>query len=284
MIAAIVRQVKWEQRQFWRNPPAAVFTVAFPLIFLFALSALFHGDRVDDLAGSPEFVQVYVPAIVAFGVITACYTGLGFTLCVRREQGVLKRKRGTPLTLGSYLGGMIANAIVLSALLTVVTIVSGVVLLGISWPQWTARVTTLLVTLLVAAFCFASWGIAISTFVPNQEAAPAVFNVILFPLLFVSGTFARVKSGSGLAHVAAVFPVWHLNKAVEKLFLGPPTSDGAGWQPMRLLVLGGWGLAGLLIAARRFRWEPSGGSSGSSGSRRRSRGRDGATTRAEAAV
>jgi ABC-2 type transport system permease protein len=257
VIRTVLRQVKWEQRQFWRNPPSAVFTVVFPLMFLFVLSGLFHSERVSDIPGTPKYIQVFVPGIVAYGVINACYFALGFTLCVRRDQGVLKRKRGTPLSVGPFVTGMIANSIVIAAILSVVTIVSGIVIIGIDFPQWGTRLPTLIVTLLVGAFCFSSWGIAVSTMVPNQEAATAIFNITLLPLLFISGTFARVSNGSAIAHVAALFPIWHLNKAVEMLFLPPPVSDGAGWQPMRLLVLAGWGVAGMAIAAKRFRWEPS---------------------------
>ena len=83
---AILRQARWEQRQFFRNVPAAVFTVVFPLLFLVLLGVLFKDDTVDDVAGEPRFVQLFVPAIVAYGVISACYTALAFTLTVRREE------------------------------------------------------------------------------------------------------------------------------------------------------------------------------------------------------
>jgi ABC-2 type transport system permease protein len=156
VIRTVLRQVKWEQRQFWRNPPSAVFTVVFPLMFLFVLSALFHSERVDDIPGSPRYIQVFVPGIVAYGVINACYFSLGFTLCVRRDQGVLKRKRGTPLAVGPFVTGMIANAVVIGAILSVITVIAGITIIGIDFPQWGTRLPTLIVTLLVGAFCFSS--------------------------------------------------------------------------------------------------------------------------------
>ena len=99
----VLQQVKWEQKQFWRNPPAAVFTFVFPLMFLLIFSSLYSSDRIAQL-GNIKFVQQYVPAIVAFGLISACYTNLAFTLSLRRAQGILKRKRGTPLTVFTYMG------------------------------------------------------------------------------------------------------------------------------------------------------------------------------------
>jgi ABC-2 type transport system permease protein len=251
----MLRQVRWEQKQFWRNPPAAVFTFVFPLIFLFMLSALFGDERVDDLPGSPKFVQVFVPAIIAFGVISACYTNVAFTLCLRRETGILKRKRGTPLSARAYIGGIIGSVVIVALILTVITIVSGITIFGITFPKTGERLPTLAVVLLVGAFCFSAWGIVVSTLASNQEAAPAIINVILFPLLFMSGTFARVKPNSAIDRVAQLFPIWHFNKACEWIFR--QDTSGAAWRPRYLLAMLAWGVAGVALAIVRFRWEPS---------------------------
>ena len=262
----VLKQVKWEQKQFWRNPPAAVFTFVFPLMFLLIFSSLYGNDRIDQLGGI-KFVQQYVPAIVAFGLISACYTNLAFTLSLRRSQGILKRKRGTPMSVGTYMGGMIGNVVIIAALLTVVTIVVGIVVFGIEFPQFTTRVFTLVVVLVVGAFSFSACGIMIANIVPNEEAAPAIINVILFPLLFISGAFSYVDNDNVLAQVAAFFPVRHLIQACQSVFLPPPKVEGAGWEPVHLLVLAAWGVGATVVAARSFKWEPS--RSGGGRSRRR---------------
>jgi ABC-2 type transport system permease protein len=268
-VITLLRQIRWEQKQFWRNPPAAVFTFVFPLIFLFMLSMLFGDDTVDDVPGNPKFVQVFVPAIVAFGVISACYTNVAFTLSVRRETGILKRKRGTPLPAASYIGGIIGSVIVVAAILSAITVVSGITVFDITFPKVGERLPTLVVVLVVGAFCFSAWGIVVSTVIPNQEAAPAIINVILFPLLFISGTFARVRPGSTVDHVAQLFPVWHFNKACERIFR--EDTPGAAWRPRYLLALLAWGVAGVVIAVARFRWEPTEAAAGATTSRRRGR-------------
>jgi ABC-2 type transport system permease protein len=253
-VKPLLRQIRWEQRQFFRNVPAAVFTVVFPLIFLVLLSALFKDDRVDDVAGNPKFVQLFVPSIVAYGVISACYTGLAFTLTVRREEGILKRKRGTPLRLRDYIGGMIGSSLIVSALLSAVTLAIGIIAFGVTFPHWVQRMPALLVVLLLGATCACTWGIAISALIPNQEAAPAIINVLLFPLLFISGTFARVPPGSFIDHLAQIFPVWHFNRASEWVFSEQAT--GGAWRPRYLLALAAWTAVGAAIGAARFRWEP----------------------------
>jgi ABC-2 type transport system permease protein len=264
----ILRQVRWEQKQFWRNPPAAVFTFVFPLMFLLIFSALYGDDRIDDLGGV-KFVQQYVPAIVAFGLISACYTNLAFTLSLRRSQGILKRKRGTPLSVGTYMAGVIGNVVIITVLLTIVTILVGIVVFGIEFPEFATRVFTLAVVLLVGAFCFSACGIMIANIVPNEEAAPAIINLILFPLLFISGAFSYVDDDNLLAKVAVLFPVRHLIKACQSVFLPPPQVEGAGWEPGHLVVLLGWGLFATVVGATRFKWEPSQGGGGGRRSRRR---------------
>jgi ABC-2 type transport system permease protein len=265
----LLQQIRWEQKQFWRNVPAAIFTVAFPLIFLVLLAALFSDDRVTELPGEPKFVQVYVPAITAYGVISACYTALAFTLTVRREEGILKRKRGTPLKLRDFVGGMIGSSVVVAALLSIVTLAIGIGAFGVKFPDWAERLPTLVVVLVVGACCSAAWGIAVSALVPNQEAAPAIINVVLFPLLFISGTFARVEPDSFIDRVAQVFPVWHFNRAIEWVF--SEQASGAAWKPGYLAALLAWTIIGVVIGLARFRWEPRNASGGRSRSRSRSR-------------
>jgi len=159
--------------------------------------------------------------------------------------------------------------VLIGLLLSVVTIVIGVVLFGVTFPDWVERLPTLGVVLLAGACCASAWGLAISALIPNQEAAPAIINVLLFPLLFISGTFARVNPDSFVDRVAQFFPVWHFNRATEWVF--SEQADGGAWRPRYLLALLAWTVVGLAIGIGRFRWEPkvSEGSSRARRSRRR---------------
>jgi ABC-2 type transport system permease protein len=245
------RQVGWEQRSYWRNPASAAFTFAFPLLFLVIFIAL-NGNSTVRISGQEvKFAQYYVPAIIAFGLISACYTNLAFTICNRRENGMLKRIRGTPLSPVLYLGGILGNVVVVAAILTSLVIALGLLVYGVTFP---GRYLALLITIMAAAFCFSALGVAVSTFVPNEDAAPAIINFILFPLLFISGTFGQVSSTSLLGRIADVFPVRHLIQAMVAVF--DPAVRGTGIVASDLAVLVAWGVAGLVVALVRFRWEP----------------------------
>ena len=132
LVGATYRQIRWERKIFWRNPASAGFTFAFPLMFLVIFAAINGNSTVRLAHGTAKFAQYYVPAIVAFGVISACYSNLAFSISIRRERGVLKRVRGTPLSPTAYLAGIVGNAVIVSAILTVLTITLGLTAHGIS--------------------------------------------------------------------------------------------------------------------------------------------------------
>jgi ABC-2 type transport system permease protein len=245
-------QVGWEQRSFWRNPASASFTFAFPLVFLVVFIAINGNDTVRLPGGPVKFAQFYVPAIVAFGIISASYTNLAFTLSIRRDNGLLKRVRGTPLPPGLYLAGLGGNVIVVSTILTVLVTLLGILVYGVTFP---GRYLGLFVDLALGAFTFGAIGSMVSTFVPNEDAAPAIINFIVFPLLFISGTFGRVDASSTLGRIASVFPVFHFNKLLEAAF--NPNASGTGLIASHLAVIAAWGVGALIIAARRFKWEPN---------------------------
>ena len=250
----LARQIMWEQKMFWRNPAAAVFTFVFPIIFLVIFSTINSDDVVGPDATSVKFTQYYVPSIVVFGIISACYTALAFTLSIRRTQGILKRKRGTPLTPTLYLGGVVGNAIVTTVLLTAVTLIIGIVAYDFTFPDVASRLPRFALLVLVISFCFTALGALVSTFVPNEDAAPAMINVLLFPLVFISGTFGPINPDSVLTKVAKLFPVWYSIQATTNL-LNPLKSGELDWDYVLVIVL--WGIGGAALAWRRFRWDPA---------------------------
>ena len=198
------------------------------------------------------FAQFYVPAIVAFGLISASYTNLAFTLSIRRDNGLLKRVRGTPLRPALYLAGMGGNVVVISVILTAARHrarrrrVRRHVPRPLPRPRRRARVRRRSASPRSGRWCRRSC--------PNEDAAPAIINFVLFPMLFISGTFGRIDATSTLGRIASVFPVWHLNKLLEGVF--NPNTTGTGVVASHVAVLAAWGVGALVVAARRFRWEP----------------------------
>ncbi len=248
-----LRQIGWEQKSFWRNPPSAVFTFVFPLLFLVIFSLINADDRIGPDGKEINFIQFYVPSIVAFGVISATYTNLAFTMTFRREFGVLKRKRGTPLSPATYLGASIANGVIIALMLTALTIATGWAAFDFSLAGAAWRIPATIAIVLFGAACFAAMGLAMTCLIRNQDAAPAVINALLFPLLFISGTFGPVASGSLLDNIASLFPVKHFSLLLGRVWNPYAQDPIVRWQ--NIVVLIGWGVVAAAAAVKYFKWE-----------------------------
>jgi ABC-2 type transport system permease protein len=246
----LVHQIRYEQKLYWRSPSSAVFTFAFPVLLLVIFASLNVGVTIRVLG--VNYNQYYVPGIVAFSVISACYTNLAIALSFRRDSGVLKRARGTPLPPWMFMAGAIGSSLVVALLLVALTTLVGMLFYGVIFPgRWAA----LVLTLVVGAFCFCSLGLAMTVLVPTATASPAIVNGTLFPILFISGTFFPVDPASLLGRIAQVFPVAHFERAMFAVF--DPRGGGSGIQGWPVAVMLGWGVAALVLALRSFRWEPT---------------------------
>lgn len=244
------RQVGWEQRSYWRNPAAAGFSFVFPILIMVIFASTSGNNKIAEL-GNINYTQYYIPSIVAFGIMGVTFTNLAITVTFKREAGTLKRVRGSPLPSWIYLGGLIGNSVVVGILLTIVVITFGVVAYSVTVP---GNIAALILTLIFGAACFCALGLAVTTIVPNADAAPAVVNLVFFPLLFISGTFFPIAKDSVLTKIAGVFPVRHFITGTFAAFDPHAHSSIRGGD---LLVMAAWGAVGLAVANRRFKWEPS---------------------------
>jgi ABC-2 type transport system permease protein len=247
--AALVRhQIRYEQLSFWRNPQSAFFTFVLPVVVITVFGALFGDAPRSDYFYRLPALQYYVATIAAVSVLGSCYSQLAIVLAARRQNGMLKRVRATPLPTWVYFLGLLAHCLMVSAV--DVLLIAGVGrMYGIPLPgpaQWPAIAVT--VALGAAAFC--ALGVGVSSLIRNAEAAPAVVQFVLFPLVFLSGTYMPIHSGL-VAGVTAALPVRPFNEAL----LGALAQHtGFAWKSLGVLLA--WGAAGAVVAIRRFRWEP----------------------------
>ena len=252
--AQVARQVRFINKAFWRNPPAAFFTFAFPLLFLVIFTTLFGRSGQLEINGNRVSVATfYVASISVFSVITACYTNTAMTLTFARELGILKRIRGTPLPGSVYLASRVVHSIAIAILLVVICLVFGMAFYDVRVPA--SSLPAMLVTLAVGSATFCALGLAVTTIVPNADAAPAVVNATILPLLFISDVFIPMQNPPEWVDVIGkVFPVRHFSDAMQYAFFPPAGSSGLVIESLAVMAV--WGLASLLVAARRFSWEP----------------------------
>lgn len=241
-----LHQLRTEQLTFWRSRESAVFVFVFPLL-LYALLGAVYSDEIDGLPAA----DVLLAGILGYGCANTAFAGLAITLVIRRESGVLKRLRATPLPSPVYLAAVLTSALVTFALQTVSLVLLGSLLYGANVPD---RPLSLAVAILVGTACFACLGLAAASLIRSAEGSSAVVNVIVLPMAFLSGAFGPTRDfPSWLQAVADVLPLKYLIDVVEGVLLrGEPIWD----DPSALAVLAIWGAGGALLAWRRFGWEP----------------------------
>lgn len=236
------RQWRLERKMFWRNPTAAFFSFVLPLIFLMLFGAIFSGDQKN--------LDVIIPGIAGMSIMSTTFNALAMNMTFLREAGVLKRIRGTPLPTGSYLSGVIANAVTNAAIQLIVVVLAGRIFFGIGWPkQW----FELIVFGVLGVAALASLGVAWSHVIPNFDAAPAYTNIVFLPVIFISGVFYDVDNApQGLHDVAQVLPLTHIIDGLSAaLVSGASLGDHLG----DLAVVAAWAAFGLIFAVRGFSWE-----------------------------
>ncbi|HEY7150426.1 MAG TPA: ABC transporter permease [Solirubrobacterales bacterium] len=251
-LALALHQFRYDQKVFWRNPASVFFTVMFPVMFLVLLGVIVNGQTIHAQGGI-DATTYFVPAVITLALVSATMVNLAMNLTVLREGGVLKRLRGTPLPGWVFIAGRIGNAFVTALLMFVLVTALGRILFDVPVP-W-GRLAPLLVVLAVASASFCAMGVALTTIIPSREAAPAITNLVVFPLYFLSGVFIpESEIPSGVLHVADVFPIRHLFDALLAGF--DPSTASAGSELGQLVVVAAWGVLGFVVALRRFRWEP----------------------------
>jgi ABC-2 type transport system permease protein len=266
-------QVRYADREFWRTPISAFFTLVFPLSFMVILSALYGNEVIDEDTGL-RLAQYTTPVFAVFGAAMACFVQLGIAVAYARATGVLKRLRGTPLPPPVHIAGRVISAIWLSALAVLIMVVVGVVLYDVQiiWEH----VPALLLAFVVGTACFSALGLAVASVAPTPSAATAFCNASLILLSFISGIFGVGDLPTWMDRLASVFPLKPFVEAFSDGFnpyIDATTPDWGG-----LAVMAAWGIAGALVVWRAFGLEPR---SGRIVLRGRGKGRPDAGTAAE---
>jgi ABC-2 type transport system permease protein len=248
--ALVLHQFRFDQKTFWRDPASVFFTVMLPVIFLLIFATIFGNETVEGLG--VKTTTYYVPAIVTLAVVSATLVSLAINLVEARENGILKRGRGTPLPPWVFIAGRVGNSLVISLLMLVLVTAIGNAVYGVDVP-W-ERLPAVLVTIAAGAAAFSCLGVALSAAIPSQAAAPAITNASVLPLYFLSGVFIpESEIPDGILTFASVFPVRPFFEAFYSAFT---STSGAGFEWGSLAVVAAWGAAGLIVALKAFRWTP----------------------------
>jgi ABC-2 type transport system permease protein len=247
-VTLVRHQFKTEQLVFWRSREAAFFIFIFPLLLFLLLGAVYHGRY----QGVPIKWAV-IAGLVAYGCANTAFAGLAIQLVIRREAGILKRIRSTPLPSHVYVAALLLSTLVVFVLQTIALFILGRVLYGTPIPR---EFGSLAVTMVLGALVFAALGTATASVIHSAEGSSAVVNFILLPMAFLSGAFGPTTGyPSVLRAIGAVLPLTYFVKIVDAVYLH---GQGFWTQPEAIAILAAWGVTGAVFTALKFRWEPRG--------------------------
>jgi len=245
-------ELRAEQRLFWRNREAAFFTFFLPVIFFLIFGSIYGNSQMSHHQGrAAPFLEA---GMIGYGVAATCFAGLGITLVVRRESGVLKRIRATPLPASTYLLAVLASTFVVFVIEAAIIVAIGRLLFSVAVPD---NPFSLAATLLLGAIAFAAMGVGITSLVRSSEGSSAVINAVYLPMAIISGTFFTPKAyPEFLRVIAEALPLTHFTQLTRDVMVHHQHlwSD---WGAIGVVVL--WGGIGLAGALRGFRWQPQDG-------------------------
>ncbi len=249
-MSLLLHQLRYDQKVFWRNPAAVFFTIMLPVVLLLIFATIFGDQRIGK--DGIEVTTYYVPAIITLSIVSATLQTLAMSLVIAREDGRLKRGRGTPMPAWVFIAGRVGNSIVVAVVMLALVSVLGRILYGVPVP-W-SRAPDLLVVLVVGAASFCCMGIALTALIPSQDAAAPIVNGLLLPLYFLSGVFVPDDElPSGVIDFANHFPIRPFFQAIYDAYL-PGNGPALAWDHLSVVAI--WGVAGLVLAIRFFRWTP----------------------------
>jgi len=244
-----------EIKQFLRQRESVVFTLFFPVLLLFIFGSVFK----NTIAPGVTFSQYFVAGMIASGLVNSGFQQLAINIPIERDNGGLKRLRGTPMSPIAFFIGK-AILVFLSMIVQVIMLLAfGALFFHLHLPHSGAlwlRFTWLVV---LGSACSTVLGIALAGIIKSGRGAPAVVSPFVIVLQFVSGVFFVFSSlPKWMQDFAAIFPLKWLTQGMRSVFLPSnfATQEPAhSWEIGKIaLVLVAWLIAGTFLAARSFKW------------------------------
>jgi ABC-2 type transport system permease protein len=245
-VRLFLHELRFQQLVFWRSKEAALFIFLFPLLLFLLLGSVYSGK----IYGLPA-PQALLAGMLGYGCANTAFAGLAIQLVVRRELGILKRLRATPLSATTYIAATLVSTLIVFVLQAIALFVLGRILYGTPFPH---ALGSLILAIVIGAAAFAALGVATASLIRSAEGSSAVVNFILLPMAFLTGSFGPThRYPAFLRAIGDVLPLKYFINIVNAVYL---RSHSIWTKPGALGVLAAWGATGLVVAALKFRWEP----------------------------
>lgn len=167
----LLHQLRAEQKLFWRSRELAFFTFLLPILFFLILASA-YGD--EEIEGADGYLYL-LAGMIGYGATATTFAGLALLLVIRRESGVLKRLRATPLPGWTFVLAVLGSIVFVFFLEALALVALGRLAFDIALPEnpW-----SLFAALALGAASFAALGVGLTTVIRSAEGSSAVVNAI----------------------------------------------------------------------------------------------------------
>jgi ABC-2 type transport system permease protein len=244
-----------ELKQFMRQRESVVFTLFFPLILLFIFGSVFK----DTIAPGVTFSQYFVAGMIASGLVNTGFQQLAITIPMERDDGTLKRLRGTPISVTSYFIGKALLVTILMIIQTALLLFFGSVLFDLNLPVDLNLWWNFTWLVILGSACSTVLGVAFSVVPKSGRGASAIVSPIVIVLQFFSGVFfVFTQLPVWMQQLAAIFPLKWLTQGMRSVFLPNDFATQEVAQDWEIgktaLILGIWLIVGLMVSIKTFKW------------------------------
>jgi ABC-2 type transport system permease protein len=254
-------RTRYELKTYFRERDAVVFIFAYPVIMLAIFATVFGQDDAGVQVGSTTipFAQLFLPGMVATGVMLSSFQSLAISIAVERDEGALKRLRATPLPPASYFLGKVGQVVLSSLLQTALLLAVAAFVFDVPMPEDAGDWVTFAWVFLLGTATGSVLGVAFSSVPRSGRSASAVVTPVVLVLQFISGVFFQFDQlPSWMQHLASLFPLKWMAQGMRSVFL-PDAAEAlevsGSWQhAATAVVLLVWLTGGLVVGVRTFRW------------------------------
>jgi len=207
--------------------------------------------KVDTLPGKNQtYTDFLVPGVIGMTVMQGGIFSIAFVVVRQKDNGVFRRLLATPMRKLNYLTAevltrLLIGIVQIGLLLAVATLALGFHLTG------NALIVVVLASL--ASTVFISLGFVIAGVSKNEDSVPAIGNLVVLPMMFLSGVFFSVDSiPSWLRAISDRLPLTYLIDALRGISLDGKSVWEIGGDILGLTI---WLVIAVVAAMKLFRWE-----------------------------
>lgn len=249
-----------ELKMYAREKDSVFFSFAFPILMLVLFATIFASQFAN--AAPMSAGRFFLPGMIAAGVLLTSFQTMAISVAAERDDGTLKRLRGTPLPPASYFVGKIGLVAITSLAQTVLLLAVAKLGYAVDLPTTVSAWVHFAWVFGLGVFAGTVLGVAYSSLATARGIGPMVIAPVLV-LQFISGVyFAFGDIPTWLQQVASIFPLKWIAQGMRSVFYpdGMAADEMAGtWEQGRTaLVLGAWALGGLILCLTTFRWSKRG--------------------------